>query len=55
MSNLPESIILVVVKHSNKYSHLRKVCIEFFKGMPHIKYTDYNLNSNNTYFIFPSM
>lgn len=55
MSKLPESIILVVIKHTNKNSHLRKICREFFKGMPHIVYTDYNLNSNNTYFVFPNM
>lgn len=55
MSNLPESIILVVIKHSNKYSHLRKICKKYFEGLPHIVYTDYNLNSNNIYFIFPSM
>lgn len=55
MSKLPECILLVVIKHTNKDSHLRKICREFFKGMPHIKYTDYNLNSDNTYFIFPDI
>lgn len=51
MNNLPKSILLISIKHSNKYSHLREICREFFKGMPHIEYTDYNLDSNNTYYI----
>ena len=52
MDNLPKSIIVVLIKHSNKYSHLRKICREFFEGLPHIKYTDYNLDSNDIYYIF---
>lgn len=52
MTKLPKTIIAVVIKHSNKYSHLRKICREFFEGLPHIVYTDCNLDSNNIYYIF---
>lgn len=55
MTKLPKTIIVVAIKHSNKYSHLRKICKKFFEGIPHIVYTDYNLDSNDTYFIFPVM
>lgn len=51
MTKLPKTIIVVAIKHSNKYSHLRKICKKFFEGIPHIVYTDYNLDSNNTYYI----
>lgn len=52
MSDLPKSIIVVSIRHSNKYSHLRKIFKEFFEGLPHIVYTDCNLDSNNIYYIF---
>lgn len=52
MSNLPKSIIVVSIKHSNKYSHLRKICKKFFEGIPHIVYKDCNLDSNISYYIF---
>lgn len=52
MSNLPKSIIVVSLRHSNKYSHLRKICKKFFEGIPHIEYRDCNLDSNITYYIF---
>lgn len=52
MSNLPKSIIVVSIRHSNKYSHLRKICREFFKGIPHIIYRDCNLDSDTIYYIF---
>lgn len=51
MTKLPKTIIVVSIKHSNKYSHLRKIRKKFFEGIPHIVYTDYNLDSNNTYYI----
>ena len=52
MTKLPKTIIVVAIKHSNKYSHLRKICKNFFEGIPHIVYTDYNLDSNDIYYIF---
>lgn len=52
MSNLPKTIVVVSIRHSNKYSQLRKIYKKFFEGLPHIVYTDYNLDSNNTYYIF---
>lgn len=52
MSNLPKSIIVVSLRHSNKYSHLRKILKKFFEGIPHIEYRDCNLDSNITYYIF---
>lgn len=55
MSDLPNNVLLVMVRHSNKYSNLTKLCKEFFKGIPHLIYTDYDLDSNGTYFIFPVM
>lgn len=55
MNKLPSNVLLVMVRHSNKYSNLTKICKEFFKGIPHLIYTDYNLDSNGTYFIFPVM
>lgn len=52
MTKLPKTIIVVAIKHSNKYSHLRKICKKFFEGIPHIVYTDYSLDSNDIYYIF---
>lgn len=52
MSNLPKTIVVVTLKHSNKYSQLRKIYKKFFEGLPHIVYTDCNLDSNNIYYIF---
>lgn len=52
MTKLPKTIIVVAIKHSNKYSNLRKICREFLEGIPHIVYTDYNLDSNDIYYIF---
>lgn len=52
MSNLPKSIIVVSIKHFNGYSHVIKLLKEYFKGIPHIVYTDCNLDSNITYYIF---
>lgn len=36
MNKLPSNVLLVMVRHSNKYSNLTKLCKEFFKGIPHI-------------------
>lgn len=55
MNKLPSNVLLVMVRHSNKYSNLAKLCKEYFKGIPHLIYTDYDLDSNGTYFIFPVM
>lgn len=52
MSNLPKSIIVVSIKHFNGYSHVIKILKKFFEGIPHIVYTDCNLDSNITYYIF---
>ena len=52
MSSLPKSIIVVSIRHVNGYSNVIKILKEFFEGLPHIKYTDCNLNSNITYYIF---
>lgn len=52
MSNLPKTIVVVTLKHSNKYSQLRKIYKKFFEGLPHIVYTDCNLDSKNIYYIF---
>lgn len=52
MSDLPKTIVVVSIRHSNKYSQLRKIYKKFFEGVPHIVYTDYNLDSNNIYYIF---
>lgn len=52
MNKLPNNVLLVLVRHSNKYSNLTKICKEFFKGIPHLIYTDYNLDSNDIYYIF---
>lgn len=52
MTKLPKNIIVVSIKHSNKYSYLKKICKEFFKGIPHIVYRDCNLDNNDIYYIF---
>lgn len=52
MSKIPKSIIVVSIKHFNGYSHVIKLLKEYFKGIPHIVYTDCNLDSNITYYIF---
>lgn len=52
MSNLPKSIIVISIKHFNGYSHVIKILKKFFEGIPHIVYTDCNLDSNITYYIF---
>lgn len=52
MSNLPKTIIVVSIRHFNGYSHVIKMFKEFFEGAPHIVYTDCNLDSNITYYIF---
>lgn len=52
MSNLPKSILVVSIKHFNGYSHVIKILKKFFEGIPHIVYTDCNLDSNITYYIF---
>lgn len=53
MSDLPNYIILVTCKHSKKNKDIVKIFKEYFNSLPHIKYTDCNLDSNDTYFIFP--
>ena len=52
MSNLPKTIIVVSIRHFNGYSNVIKILKEFFEGVPHIVYTDCNLNSNVIYYIF---
>lgn len=52
MNNLPESIIVVSIRHFNGYSHIIKILKKFFEGVPHIVYTDCNLDSNISYYIF---
>lgn len=52
MSNLPKSILVVSIKHFNGYSHVIKILKKFFEGIPHIVYTDCNLDSNVSYYIF---
>lgn len=52
MIKLPKSIIVVSIKHFNGYSHVIKILKKFFEGIPHIEYTDCNLDSNNIYYIF---
>lgn len=52
MNSLPKSIIVVSIKHFNGYSNVIKILKEYFKGIPHIEYTDCNLDSNITYYIF---
>ena len=51
MTKLPKTIIVVAIKHSNKYSHLRKICKEFFEGFPCIEIT---LDDGKDYYILPS-
>lgn len=52
MSDLPKTIIVVSIRHFNGYSNVIKILKEFFEGIPHIVYTDCNLNSNVIYYIF---
>lgn len=52
MNNLPKSIIVVSIRHFNGYSNVIKILKEYFKGIPHIVYTDCSLDSNITYYIF---
>lgn len=52
MNKLPKSIIVVSIKHFNGYSHVIKILKKFFEGIPHIVYTDCNLDSNVSYYIF---
>lgn len=52
MSNLPKSIIVVSIRHFNGYSHVIKILKKFFEEVPHIVYTDCNVDSNITYYIF---
>lgn len=53
MSDLPNNIILVICKHSEENKDIVKILKEYFNSIPHIKYSDCNLDSNDTYFIFP--
>lgn len=52
MHKLPESIIVVSIRHFNGYSHVIKILKKFFEGLPHIVYRDCNLDSNVIYYIF---
>lgn len=53
MSDLPNSIILVSCKQSEDRKDVVKIFKEYFNSLPHIKYTDCNLNKKDTYYIFP--
>lgn len=53
MSDLPNSIILVICKHSEENKDIVKIFKEYFNNLPHIKYTDCNLVNKATYYIFP--
>lgn len=53
MNDLPNSIILVSFKQSEDSKDIVKIFKEYFNSLPHIKYTDCNLDKKITYYIFP--
>jgi hypothetical protein len=53
MSDLSNSIILVICKHSEENKDIVKIFKEYFNNIPHIKYTDCNSNKKDTYYLFP--
>lgn len=52
MNNLPNSIILILCKHSEANKDIVKIFKEYFNSIPHIKYTDCNSNTKDTYYLF---
>ena len=54
MSTLPEHIILIICKESSKVNKEGiRILKEYFRGIPHIVYTDPMLCNSDTYYIVP--
>lgn len=53
MSDLPDTVILVICKHSEENKDVVKIFKEYFNSIPNIKYTDCNSNKKDTCYLFP--